>query len=206
MKIPIYKTKTNAIIQLHKEGKSKKEIMDWFDSHGISRPVKSTYYEALKKTEVPTLPPMAPETATGISPIAELEAGATPTIEVTEEPVTVPPELTEITTEPGKLPEILAKEEALSNEDLTYVWKSVNELFGKHKRPDKSMELLGKVWVRPCNRLMEKYIDENSDLYLALGVTALTFSPSVISMTKERKEKIEAEKRAKTKSRPSPPD
>jgi len=75
----------------------------------------------------------------------------------------------------------------LTTEDLTYVWKSVNSLFPpQHQRPDKAMEILGKLWVKPANRLIEKYAVENIDLYLAIGVTALTFAPSVVAMVRER--------------------
>jgi len=82
----------------------------------------------------------------------------------------------------------------LTSEDLTYVWQSVNQLFPKqHQRPDRSMELLGKLWVKPANRMIEKYATENIDLYLAIGATVLTFAPSAIGMIRERKEKPKKE-------------
>ena len=78
----------------------------------------------------------------------------------------------------------------LTENDLTYVWQSVNSLFPeKHQRPERSMELLGKLWMKPANRLVEKYSTENVDLYLAVGGTAIVFLPSIVGMIRERRKK-----------------
>jgi len=137
---------------------------------------KSSYvYKLLRKLPKPE-PTGVPE---AVEPVVKVEAEAekeVPTIEVEE------------VKEKAEVEGLAEKIEAgiLTEDDLKYIWQSVNQLFPlKHQRPEKSMDLLGKLWVKPANRLMEKYATENIDLYLAIGGTALVFAPSVVGMVRE---------------------
>ena len=83
-----------------------------------------------------------------------------------------------------------------NEEDLFSLFDSVNMLFPeRHRRDDKATRVVAKAWVKPFNRMMEKYVD--ADLYIALAVTAMYFAPPIIGMVRERqtakkeKEKIE---------------
>lgn len=133
-------------------------------------------------------------TPTSVEPVVtveEEEEKEVPVIEEAEAPTeeTIPSEFVEKAIPVEKIAERL-EAGMLTTEDLMYVWQSVNALFPeKHQRPDKGMEILGKLWVKPANRMIEKYAVENVDLYIAVGVTILTFAPSIIGMVRERKKK-----------------
>lgn len=126
-----------------------------------------------------------------------------PVVTVKEEAEREVPEITEVEEvevvekpEPVREIERRLEEGMLTENDLTYVWQSVNSLFPeKHQRPERSMELLGKLWMKPANRLVEKYSTENVDLYLAVGGTAIVFLPSVVGMIRERRKKPKPEKK-----------
>jgi len=146
---------------------------------------KSLIYKVLRKMPKPAELKPAGEPIVSAQPEPEMEV---PLIEEEVSSEEVVPEEFKEKAEP--LEEITAKFEAglLTSEDLMYVWQSVNNLFPlKHQRPSKSMEILGKLWVKPANRMIEKYATENVDLYLAIGVTILTFAPSLVSMVRERR-------------------
>lgn len=73
-----------------------------------------------------------------------------------------------------------------TTDDTTALIEAVNGLFpAKHQRTDKQIALVGKVWNRPLNRILEKYLDENVDLYLAVVVTVLVFAPSLYGVVKD---------------------
>jgi len=145
---------------------------------------KAYVYKWMRKMPQPE-PSGVPE---AVEPVVKVEAEAereVPEIEVEEAPK-------EFKEKAEPIEKLAEKMEAglLTEDDLTYVFQSVNQLFPvKHQRPDKSMELLGKLWVKPANRLMEKYATENIDLYLAIGGTALVFAPSVVGMMREMRAK-----------------
>lgn len=145
-----------------------------------------------KKGELAEAPTEALEPVVTVS---EEEAVEVPVIEEVEVPTEE--ERKEVPVVPEgevEVPEI----GMLSSQDLTYIWQSVNQLFPeKHQRPDKAMNLLGKLWVKPANRLVEKYATENVDLYLALGGTALIFAPSIVGMVREKREAKEKKEEKK---------
>ena len=126
-----------------------------------------------------------------------LPAPVEPVVTIKEEGEREVPEVGEVEeaevveeAEPVETLERRLEEGILTENDLTYVWQSVNSLFPeKHQRPDRSMELLGKLWMKPANRLIEKYSTENVDLYLAVGGTAIVFLPSIVAMIRERRKR-----------------
>ena len=124
-------------------------------------------------------------------PIAEGET-VTPTVTVetakAEEIPLTPEEQAE-----GIVTEAIEKGE-WNEEDLFSLFDSVNMLFPeRHRRDDKATRAVAKAWVKPFNRMMEKYAD--ADLYIALAVTAMYFAPPIISIVRERAtKKKEAEK------------
>lgn len=75
----------------------------------------------------------------------------------------------------------------ISSEDLKGFFQSINMLFpAKYRRPPESMGILGKLWAKPANRMIEKYSEENFDLYLAGLATVTTFAPSFAEMIRDR--------------------
>lgn len=157
----------NKAIELLKEGRLK-----------IREIAKETGYTT---TSIRRFKKEIEETPTGLqTPEAEIEP-------IT--PAKPPKELIEaegITLEPT--PQIKA---ALQAKDIEGVFEGVNQLLPKdYQRTKEQISLLGKVWEAPLNRLMEKYVDENIDLYIAIIVTVLVFAPVPIKYLREkRKEK-----------------
>jgi len=110
-------------------------------------------------------------------------------------PVIPPPELTEELGEVAPAITKAVKEGILTQQQITSIFQSVNELLPpKYQRPKKSMELLGSVWEKPLNRMMEKYIDENIDLYVAVIVTIVIFAPVPIQYARDRAKKKKVKK------------
>ena len=160
----------------------------------LGRGSTSLVYKVLRKMPRPEVV-VTPAPAEAVITVKEEEEAEVPVIEEAEAPAEEegPKEFKE---KAVPIEEIEAKLEAgvLTSEDLSYIWQSVNQLFPeKHQRPEKAMSLLGKLWVKPANRLVEKYATENVDLYLALGGTALVFAPSIIGMVREKREKEKKE-------------
>lgn len=151
---------------------------------------KALVYKCLRKMPKP-IPVEVPTPVEPVVTVKEEAEREVPTIEAEEVEKAEVVEEVKVSTEVEPI-ERLEKIEVgmLTEEDLTYVWQSVNQLFPeKHQRPDRSMRLLGKLWMKPANRLMEKYATENIDLYLAIGGTVLVFAPSIIGMIRERRKK-----------------
>ena len=68
----------------------------------------------------------------------------------------------------------------LSPEDITSVFQAVNQLFAeKNQRPEKAMSVLGKLWYRPANKILEEYSDKNPLLVIAIIMTLVTFAPNI---------------------------
>src|SRR4030042_5225468 len=82
-----------------------------------------------------------------------------------------------------QLPEGVKKvlfEGELSPEDITSVFQAVNQLFAeKNQRPEKAMAVLGKLWYRPANKILEEYSDKNPLLVIAIIMTLVTFAPNI---------------------------
>ena len=73
----------------------------------------------------------------------------------------------------------------LDPEDLEYLFRALNDLFpGRFQRPDKSMKLLGKVWYKPANRILQEYMEQNIDVYFAGIVTVIVFAPAIYGVAK----------------------
>ena len=74
----------------------------------------------------------------------------------------------------------------LDPEDLEYGLSLINELFPeKHKRPQKSMRFLGKIWYKPANRILQQYMEENIDVYFAGIFTVIAFAPAIYGTLKD---------------------
>lgn len=117
-------------------------------------------------------------------------------------PAIPPPELMETT--PGieitPTPEI---EAALKAKDIEGVFQGINELLPQqYKRTKGQISLLGNVWEKPLNRMMEKYVDENVDLYIAIIVTILVFAPVPIQYARD-KQKVKKKNEGKDITTPS---
>lgn len=89
----------------------------------------------------------------------------------------------------------------ITAQDLKYVFQSVNSIIPEnYRRPQEAMQILGNVWEKPLNRIMEKYLDENIDLYVAIIVTIVIFAPAPVKYMREKtkekpKQKQETEKK-----------
>lgn len=143
------------------------------------RNIKSNYNAGLEKPTTPATAESPPP------PLTEPEEPETPqeaeTLEAVS-PVFVPA---------GVNPEAIANNEAvktaLSKKDIAGIFKSINCLLpAKYRREAEQMDLLGGVWEAPLNRLMGKYVDQNSDLYVALVMTIIVFAPAGVAMMKDR--------------------
>jgi len=114
-------------------------------------------------------------------------------IEFEFQPVTPPPEIAALkpsVTVEGELAAAgeAAKEDTLTQEMITHLFTSVNDLIPqKYKRPKESMELLGSVWYKPLNRLFAKYVDENIDLYFAIITTIIVFAPCAVEYVGDKR-------------------
>jgi hypothetical protein len=57
---------------------------------------------------------------------------------------------------------------------------------------------LARAWVKPFNRLLQKYADQNADLYIAIAVTVLWLVPPMSKLiSKRKKPKVEEKETAK---------
>jgi len=119
------------------------------------------------------------------------------TKKVPEIPVEEPP--TEIT--------LLRKEEIreaieegiVTEKEVGAIFQAINDLLPtKYKRPREAIELLGSIWETPLNRILDKYMEENTDIFIALIVTIIVFSPSIKGVvTDAMKKKKEQEEKTK---------
>lgn len=107
-------------------------------------------------------------------------------------PATLPEDLEEVLpiiedeVEP-RITELAAKG-FLTAQDLKCVFESINMLIPEdYRRPKEAMQILGNVWEKPLNRLTEKYLDENVDLYIAIMVTIVVFAPAPVTYIRNRK-------------------
>lgn len=116
------------------------------------------------------------------------------------EPIEIKPEVPEVSEEAkAEIAERVAKG-FLTSEDISAIFNAVNDCLGKYKRPKESIELLGKVWEKPLNRMCEKYLDENVDLYVAVITTVIVFAPSLqMYIQDRRKAKVESKRSVKSR-------
>lgn len=179
-----YGTLTKWALALAKQGLKPREIRQRTDCS------KSTAYNAIKKADKQK---------------TEGETSSS-TVEVSEVTKEVP-QILEATAADGQvsgtestITRKLMAGAMLDPEDLEMVWTAVNDLFPeKHQRPEKSMKLLGKIWYKPTNRILQQYLDENVDLYLAIGVTLLVFGKPLYNVVKDMTSKKEEPKREEKK-------
>ena len=168
------------------EEEAKKHIAEIAERLGVS---KSLGYKALRRigkfwTEKKKI---------------EVEAKE-PTLEIEEkeEAPEIEEEIEEVAEEKEAMPEILprleaiAREEWLTEEDLTNLFKIANEnlrsFLGEQYAPkDSTASLLAKLGLKPLNRLANKYLDENIDLYIFAVACIGVYAPPLMKYAKERK-------------------
>lgn len=145
--------------------------------------------------------------------VQKQKLGGTETLEPETEGETVTPDVRVESVEAEEIPEaeVLTPEGIASQamakgffdeDDIFSLFDSVNSLFPeKYRRDEKATRAVSKAWVKPFNRLLEKYADENVDLYIAVAVTVMYFAPSAVSMMRDRMAKPKTVKEdAKTKT------
>ena len=102
-----------------------------------------------------------------------------------------------------QLPEGVKKvlmEGELSPDDITSVFQAVNQLFAeKNQRPEKAMAVLGKLWYRPANKILEEYSDKNPLLVIAIIMTLVTFAPNIKGTFDDYKKSKEKPKQTEVK-------
>lgn len=127
------------------------------------------------KTFITPLPKEAPQEKEGEEkPIEKIE-------------VTPPAKLKEIQTE--ELPTREEVEGFINSRQITQLFQSVNQMIPKkYQRPNESMELLGNVWSKPLNRLLERYENENYDLIIATVTTVIVFSPVAVEYMRDKRQ------------------
>jgi len=140
-----------------------------------------------------------PETNTKGQPPAS-GTGEPISVSVTE--VLKPEAQVETETPSIQLPEGVKKallEGELSPEDISSVFQAVNQMFPEnHQRPDKAMIVLGKLWYRPANKILEEYSDKNPLLVIAVIMTLVTFAPNIKGVFDDwRKSKTESKEKLK---------
>lgn len=143
---------------------------------------KSTAYNAVKKAD------------------REKEKGTAKKPDVKVEEVLKEVPQIEEATEPAKPLETVSAKlitgAILDPEDLEYLFRALNDLFPDNiQRPDKSMKLLGKVWFKPANRILQEYMEQNVDIYFAGIVTVIVFAPSLYALLKGKFGKKKPEKK-----------
>jgi hypothetical protein len=142
----------------------------------------------------------SPEKPTPKAPASETDPIS---VEVTE---VLKPEAQVQTEEPSvKLPEGVKKallEGELSPEDISSVFQALNQMFPiQHQRPDKAMMVLGKLWYRPANKILEEYSDKNPLLVIAVLMTFVTFAPNIKGVFDDWKKSKEKSKQNEVKQK-----
>jgi len=74
--------------------------------------------------------------------------------------------------------------------DIGGFFSSMNDLLpNKYQRPPKAFDTIGKMGVKPLNRLLSKYGAENFDVMIFLGVLIIEFPlPVIVNVVKDRRE------------------
>ena len=147
---------------------------------------KSTAYNAVKKAEK--------EKAKGkaLKPEVKVEEVKTEVPQIEEPPTVGEPEPAEPS---ERLAAKLMVGAILDPEDLEYGFHLINDLFPKEfQRPDKSMKFLGKLWYKPANRILQEYMEQNVDIYVAGIFTVIAFAPSIYGVLKTKMKKPKKKK------------
>lgn len=138
------------------------------------------------KTQVTPIPPEAPP---------EKEGEEKPIEQIV---VTPPAKLRELKEEPKK-PTPEEVEGFIKSKQITQLFQSVNLMIpAKYRRPQESMELLGDMWYKPLNRILEKYANKNYDIIIASITTVIIFAPVPVEMMQDRAEKPKQPQENKT--------
>jgi len=66
--------------------------------------------------------------------------------------------------------------------------KMLKTVFGEECQHDtETIDLMAGLWEQPLNRIFQKYTDQNSDLYIAFGVTVYAHLPLILKLWKGKK-------------------
>lgn len=99
---------------------------------------------------------------------------------------TVVPHIEEVT-ETTEKPEEPTLEGMINARDIGGLFQSVNSIIPrKYQKPREDMEMLGRLWEKPMNRIIDKYSAENMDILLATVATLIVFVPVPVEMMRDR--------------------
>lgn len=117
-------------------------------------------------------------------------------------PAKPPPELEEIEPTVEVTDELREKVKlAITSKHIVGMYQAVNEALPKqYQRSKAQLEILGELGEAPLNRLMEKYIDENVDLYIFLAANVVIWLPVPLKYLQQRQKKKPKPKEEKPKS------
>jgi hypothetical protein len=122
----------------------------------------------------------------------ETPEAITPKVEV-EKVETVPAVPVEFPEVEGKAEEIVGEVAELGEWTEEHVYSlisMVDSLFPEDCRhTEEQNRALSKAWVKPFNRLLQKYADQNADLYIAIVVTVLWLVPPISKIVSKRVKK-----------------
>jgi len=121
-----------------------------------------------------------PETETPAKP-------ETPTLEVEKAEVIPTAEELPVPTTPEEAVAEAVAEAEWTEENIYNLINMTDGLFPEDCRHTKEQnQALARAWLKPFNRMLQKYADQNADLYIALIVTALWLIPPVTKIIKKR--------------------
>jgi len=180
-------SKTSKLVELYKQGHTDKTV----DHNIASRSFRYDIYKRYQQGEFDKQPPKGSTRETTGKPALKLKTAGEKT----------PEEKLRII-QPGKPGEIPTPSAMLFTwEDCSYIFEGINQLIPEKRQPsEKSTQLLGKLWYKPINNLIEKYSDQNPLLVIAALITITIYAPSVIGSVQDwRKEKEKQKKKPKEK-------
>ena len=111
----------------------------------------------------------------------------TPTLEVEKAEVIPTAEVLPVPTTPEEAVAEAVAEAEWTEENIYNLINMCDGLFPEDCRHTKEQnQALARAWLKPFNRMLQKYADQNADLYIALIVTALWLIPPVTKIIKKR--------------------
>jgi len=110
-----------------------------------------------------------------------------PTLEVEKAEVVPSVEATVVPTTPEEAVAEAVAEAEWTEENIYNLINMCDGLFPEDCRHTKEQnQALARAWYKPFNRLLQKYADQNADLYIALVVTGLWLIPPITKIAKKR--------------------
>jgi len=183
--------KTQKLIELFKQGHTHKTVDKTIASRSFIWNVYQRYKKGEFSREQAGIMPKGERAAT---PSLKLKIAATPT---DKEKLKI--------IQPGTPGQELPTPTMLdfTAEECAYIFELINQIIPEKRRPsDKSTTILGKLWLKPINKLIEQYSDKNPLLVIAVIITGGIYLPVIIGVIADwrmEKEKEKKQKRLKPK-------